>query len=510
MSRPECGMLSSSGAVPRAMFNHPGDVPMPKLYTAESGAAGALAGAPGTEPAHAEAPIGPSARLWFRSALLDGGWSEDVRLTVAGGRIVRVDPHVHPDPDDERHAVGLPGLPNVHSHGFQRAMAGLTEIPGSTADDFWSWRDAMYRLVGRMGPDDVQAITACAYVEMLESGFTRVAEFHYLHHEVDGSPYANLAENAERIVAAAGAAGIGLLLLPVLYAHANFGGAPPQPGQRRFVNDLDRFARLLEAARRAARQLEGATVGIAPHSLRAVSAEELRALQSMGGGPLHIHIAEQTKEVDDCIAWSGRRPVQWLMDHVAIDERWCLVHATHASDEELARVARSGAVVGLCPITEANLGDGVFPASVFRAAGGAFGVGSDSNVLIDAAEELRTLEYAQRLTHRRRNVLSAGAHESTGRVLFEQAVRGGARALGGVALPLCAGAEADIVSLDAGHPSLEGRHGDALLDGWIFAARGGAVDCVWRRGQRLVTGGIHVARDSIAARYGEVLAKLKR
>jgi formimidoylglutamate deiminase len=486
-------MLSSSGALPRSTFNHPGKVLIPELYT---------------EATRTERTSGPGARLWFRSALLESGWAEEVRLTIEAGRIARIEPRVPAAPGDEHHDVALPGLPNVHSHGFQRAMAGLTEIAGSTADDFWSWRDTMYRLVERMGPDEVEAITAFAYVEMLEAGFTRVAEFHYLHHDVEGRPYANLAENAERIVAAAAASGIGLLLLPVLYAHANFGGAPSHPAQRRFVNDVDRFARLLAASRRAAERLDGAMIGIAPHSLRAVTPEELGAIQSMAPGPFHIHVAEQTKEVSDCLAWSGERPVEWLMNHCAIDERWCLVHATHASNEELARVAQCGAVVGLCPVTEANLGDGVFPAGVFRAAGGLYGIGSDSNVLIDAAEELRTLEYMQRLSRRRRNVLATGAEGSTGRALFEQAARGGARALGGISPLLRVGAEADIVSLDAAHPSLACRRGDALLDGWIFAARGRVVDCVWRGGRKVVVRGAHIARDAVAARYRQTLATL--
>jgi formimidoylglutamate deiminase len=450
---------------------------------------------------------GSGARLWFQSALLPSGWQDEVRLTVANGKIARLECSVRPEPGDERHAVGLPGLPNVHSHAFQRAMAGLAEVSGARADDFWSWREAMYRIVARMSPDEVEAITALAYVEMLESGFTRVGEFHYLHHDPEGRPYASLAETAERVAAAADASGIGLTLLPVFYAHRNFGGAPAEPGQRRFVNDLERFSSLLAASRQLVQRLEGAAVGIAPHSLRGVTPEELTALQSMSSGPFHIHVAEQTKEVTDCLAWSGERPVQWLLNHLELDERWCLVHATHTTDEELERVAGSGAVVGLCPVTEANLGDGVFPATVFRAAGGAYGIGSDSNVLIDAAGELRMLEYAQRLVRRRRNVLSEGTPESTGRAVLEAALRGGGRALASSA-QLQVDSEADIVSLDAGHPSLQCRRGDALLDGWIFAAREPVVDCVWRRGRKVVAEGRHIAREAIAERYGQALARL--
>ncbi len=460
------------------------------------------------QPARAQAPTSPQTRLWFRSALLHSGWEENVRLTISGGRLARIEHPVGPEPADERHAVALPGLPNVHSHGFQRAMAGLAEISGGAADDFWSWRQTMYRIVERMSADELESITAFAYVEMLEAGFTRVAEFHYVHHDRDGKPYANPGESAERVAAAAAASGIGLVLLPVFYAHGNFGGAAAEPGQRRFVNDLERFSRLLGASHHAVRALEGAAVGIAPHSLRAVTPEELTALQSMGGGPFHIHVAEQAKEVIDCLAWSRERPVQWLLNHVEVDGRWCLVHATHTTAEELERVAQSGAAVGLCPITEANLGDGVFAAGPFRAVGGAYGIGSDSNVLIDAAGELRMLEYGQRLTRGKRNVLSAGDPESTGRMLLEAAARGGGRALGGMASLLRVDAEADIVSLDTGHASLQCRRRDALLDGWIFAAREPVVDCVWRRGRKVVAGGRHLARDAVAARYSQALAKL--
>jgi formiminoglutamate deiminase len=447
--------------------------------------------------------------LWFGAALLEAGWAEKVRFGIEAGRIDRIDIGVEAAPEDERHAVALPGIPNVHSHAFQRAMAGLTESAGPGADSFWSWRNLMYHFVGRLDPEDLEAISAFAFAEMLEAGFTRVGEFHYLHHDRDGTPYANLGETAARIAAAAQDAGIGLTLLPVFYAHANFGAVPPGVAQRRFVNDLDGFARLLEASRRAVQALEAARVGVAPHSLRAVTPQELGALVALAPkAPLHLHIAEQMKEVNDCIAWCGRRPVEWLLDHQPVDERWCLVHATHVNAEEVHRVAASAAVVGLCPITEANLGDGIFPATEYLGADGACAIGSDSNVRIDAAEELRTLEYAQRLTHRRRNVLARGLEHSTGRRLLEAAVAGGAQALGGERRGLTVGADADIVSLDSAHDSLLSRRGDALLDSWIFAARAPAIDCVWRYGRKVVAGGRHMRRDAITARYRRALAGL--
>jgi formimidoylglutamate deiminase len=449
-------------------------------------------------------------RLFFDQALLARGWARDVRLTVAGGgTIAAIETGVAPDGRDERHAVALPGMPNLHSHGFQRGMAGLTERRGAERDSFWTWRDVMYRFAERMDPDDIEAVTTQAYAEMLEAGFTRVGEFHYLHHDARGAPYANLAETAVRIAAAARATGIGLTLLPVFYAHGGFGGLPPADEQRRFVNDVHRFATLFGESRAAIAGLGDATIGVAAHSLRAATPDELSAMVVLAGaGPMHLHIAEQVKEVEDCLAWSGARPVQWLMDHAPVDRRWCLVHATHMTAAETTAMARSGAVAGLCPVTEANLGDGVFNAPGYLAAGGGFGIGSDSNVLIGVADELRQLEYSQRLHHRRRNVMAAPEGGSTGRALFDAAVGGGARALGVAHPGLAEGAAADIVSLDAAHPSLAGRVDDAVLDGFIFGGGQGAVDCVWRRGVKLVSGGRHIERKRHRARFRQALARL--
>lgn len=449
-----------------------------------------------------------STSLFFDQLLLPDGWARHVRLTLKGGLIAEIAVDVTPYAQDERHAIGLPGMPNLHSHAFQRAMAGLAERRGPGTDSFWSWRDIMYRFVARMDPDDVRAIAALAYMEMLEGGFTRVGEFHYLHHDRDGTPYTDPAAMSGAIVAAAADSGIGLTLLPVLYSHAGFGAQPPHAGQARFILSIDRYARLIEGAERHAAMLPDAVVGIAPHSLRAVSADQLRMLAPLGAGrPVHIHIAEQVKEVDDCLAWSGQRPVAWLLDHADVDARWCLVHATHVDDGEIATIARSGATVGLCPITEANLGDGIFPAGAYLDAGGRFGIGSDSNVLIDSAEELRLLEYGQRLLHRGRNMLARQAGEATGAALHARALAGGATALGvqgGIAL----GLPADIVSLDPDHPALLARSGDAMTDSFIFAAGRPAIDCVWRHGIRLVQGGRHRQRDAIVRTYRAVLEKL--
>lgn len=446
--------------------------------------------------------------LIFGQLLLPTGWAGDVRVAIDGGRISTIETDAAALPGDERHGCGLPGMPDLHSHAFQRGMAGLAEQRGPSADSFWTWRDIMYRFVERMTPDDVRAIAALAYMEMLERGFTRVGEFHYLHHDRGGAHFADIAEMSGAVAAAAAETGIGLTLLPVLYSHAGFGAQAPRPDQARFILNIDDYARLLEGADQVVTALPDAVVGIAPHSLRAVSPEQLRRLGPLAAGrPVHIHIAEQVMEVEDCLAWSGRRPIEWLLDNVDVDDRWCLVHATHMTDSEATAMARRGAVAGLCPITEANLGDGLFPVPAFLDAGGRLGVGSDSNVLIDAAEELRLLEYGQRLVRRERNVLARGAGRSTGADIYRAALAGGAVALGASA-GVVLGAPADIVSLDLRHASLEGRAGDAIIDGYIFAAGSRAIDCVWRHGKKLVSGGRHRARAPISSGYRAALGRL--
>jgi formiminoglutamate deiminase len=449
------------------------------------------------------------AGLYFEDALLKSGWATGVRIEMAGGLIAAIETGTRAAAGDERHAIGVPGVPNLHSHAFQRGMAGLAETRGPEQDTFWTWREMMYRLALAVTPDDVQAVAALAYVEMLESGFTRVGEFHYLHHDSDGRPYSDPAEMAARIIAAAGETGIGLTLLPVFYAHGGFGAQVPAPSQRRFICDPVAFARLVEASRRRALGLPGAVVGVAPHSLRAVTPEELATILPLAGsGPIHIHAAEQQREVDDCLAWSGRRPVEWLLERAPVDSRWCIVHATHMTPEETQRMAAAGVVAGLCPVTEANLGDGTFNGSHFLSCGGRFGIGSDSNVLVGVTDELRQLEYAQRLRYRQRNVMSWGDGMSTGRALYEAAAQGGSAALGTCAPLLAPGAPADIISLDAAHPGLMERHGDRILDAWIFAARTSPVDCVWVAGRKWVEAGRHRARDAIVARYRGSIGRL--
>ena len=447
--------------------------------------------------------------LHFASALLPSGWADDVQVVVTDQTITKVTAGVAPGPQDERHKLAIPGITSLHSHAFQRGMAGLAETRGNSADTFWTWRETMYRFALEMTPDDTEAVATLLYAEMLEQGFTRVGEFHYLHHDHDGASYANPAEMATRIARAAETTGIGLTMLPSFYAHGSFGGVAPHAGQRRFICTVDQFAKLIDATRMAIRHLPGANIGIAPHSLRAVTPDELAAILPLAeGGPVHIHAAEQVKEVEECMAWSGRRPVEWLLDNAPVDGRWCLIHATHMTATETEMLARRGAVAGLCPVTEASLGDGIFPAREFLAAGGRFGIGTDSNVLVGVADEMRQLEYGQRLKHRERNVLSGGPGISTGRTLFGAALAGGAQALMQPVVGLQPGARADIVTLDTTHPSLAGRRGDAVLDGWIFAAGSDAVACVWAGGDKVVVGGRHRLRQQARDAFNKAVQRL--
>eukprot|EP01037_Dinobryon_pediforme_P014096 gene14096-14215_t len=447
--------------------------------------------------------------FWFEHALLPDGWARNVEVQVEQGKIINVTHDVDLAGRAVTKGAAISGLASLHSHTFQRGMAGLAEMRGPKSDSFWSWRQVMYRFTKALTADDIESIAAFAFMEMLERGFTSVGEFHYLHHDVSGQPYANLAEHCERIAAAAAQSGIGLTLLPSFYAQSGFGGLPPSEGQCRFINDAERFSRLVEGARRAVAELEGGNVGIAPHSLRAVTPESLaHVLAAHPAGPVHIHIAEQTREVEECLAWSGQRPVDWLLAHMDIDPRWCLIHATHMSAEETARFARSGAVAGLCPITEANLGDGIFPAPDFDAAGGRYGVGTDSNVEISAAGELKQLEYSQRLGLRARNVMATREGQSTGQALYAAALQGGAQALGRHEGKIATGFSADFVVLEIGHPSVAHLAADQWLDAYVFVAGSKIINQVIVRGQRWVDEGQHRAHQAIASRFARTMKRL--
>ncbi|MES2142928.1 MAG: formimidoylglutamate deiminase [Pseudomonadota bacterium] len=449
--------------------------------------------------------------IFAETALMPDGWARDVLIELTGGRIASVIAGAAKRPDAMGVGVLLPAPVNLHSHAFQRAMAGLTEARGAgEQDSFWTWRDLMYRFLDQLTPDDVEAIAGQVMVEMAEAGYAAVAEFHYLHHAPRGVPYADLAEMSARIAAAAGATGLGLTLLPVLYAQGGCDGRALAGGQLRFGNDRDGFGRLWQAAARAVAGLPDDTVlGVAPHSLRAVSPEDLAFAAGLAPDrPIHIHLAEQLAEVDEVLAHRAARPVEWLMANQAVDARWCLIHATQMTPAETDALARSKAVAGLCPITEANLGDGIFDGVRHLGAGGRFGVGSDSNVRIALAEELRLLEYSQRLRDRGRACL-ATAEQSSGRVLYAGAVAGGAQAAGRISGAIRVGDWADLVALDAGSPTLDGLKGDTILDAWIFAGDDRLVRDVWSAGRHIVKDGAHVARDAVAARFGKVLARLR-
>jgi formimidoylglutamate deiminase len=447
----------------------------------------------------------PDKAYFFDHALLPAGWARNVRVDVADGAISGVASDAPRDGMEHIAGLAIPGLPNLHCHAFQRGMAGLGEKRGGGHDSFWTWREVMYRFLGLLTPDDVEAIAAFAYMRMLEAGFTAVGEFHYLYHDIDGQPYADLGEMAARIAAAASVTGIGLTLLPALYIHGGFGGAAPNPGQRRFLNDPDRYAALVTRSRAILATLPDARVGIAPHSLRAVMPQELRDAVAAHDGPIHIHAAEQTKEVADCIAALKTTPVAWLLDNVQVDERWCLIHATHMTAGETQRLARSGAVAGLCPLTEASLGDGIFNGAEFFAESGRFGVGSDSNIEISAAAELRLLEYSQRLRRHTRNVF-AREGESTGTRLYTEALRGGAQALGRRIGAIEAGKRADIVVLDAEHPDVTSVAN--ALDAYVFVAGEKLVTHAMVGGEVVVTDRRHKRRDEITARYRKTMARL--
>ncbi len=453
--------------------------------------------------------------LFAAQALLPGGWARDVLFQIGpDGGLSAVTPESKPG--DAPRAAGpvLPGMANLHSHAFQRAMAGLSERAGPQEDSFWTWRGLMYAFVQRLTPEQSEAIAAQLYVEMLKAGYTAVGEFHYLHHDPQGAPYGDPAEMSHRAIAAAAAAGIGITHLPVLYGYSDFGGQAANEGQRRFVHQPDAFLRLAESLIAAHRGDPQVRIGIAPHSLRAVTADTLNAaLEGLNAlddsAPVHIHVAEQQKEVHDCIEWCGERPVEWLVRRALPDARWCLIHATHVTGEEAVRMAESGAVVGLCPTTEANLGDGIFPAPDFLAAGGKFGIGSDSHISVSPVEELRWLEYGQRLTLRRRNVLSGGADApSVGAFLYQRALAGGAQALGRSIGRLAPGCRADLVVLDATQAALTGKPGDTLLDAMIFAGNENPVRDVMAGGRWTVKEGRHRDEVDILRRYRAVLGQL--
>lgn len=453
-------------------------------------------------------PMDPPRRAFRFERLLAGDrWARDVRVEVdTAGRIASLETDGAPDGCETVTGWAVPGVPNVHSHSFQRALAGLAE--GRGPNSFWGWREVMYAFLERLTPDDVEAISAQLYVEMLKAGFTCVGEFHYLHHPPGGGRYGDPAEMSRRILAAARTAGIGLVHLPVVYERGGFGGEGLEGGQRRFRMDLEGVGWMHEelAGDFAA---AGAGLGWALHSLRAVSEGSVGRVEELVGGsqmPVHIHVAEQEREVRECLAARGARPVEWLLGRAPVDERWCLVHATHVNREEIEAVAGCGAVVGLCPTTEANLGDGLFPLGEFARAGGRFAIGTDSHVSRSPVEELRLLEYGRRLVTRSRAGLGSGGREEgvlggAGGALLAHAWSDGCRALGWAGGGVEIGKRADVVVLEAGHPALVGREGAAVLDSWVFSGTETPVRDVMVGGEWVVKGGRHVREEVVAGAF---------
>jgi formimidoylglutamate deiminase len=456
-------------------------------------------------------------RLFAPSARLPDGWANDVLIDVdeASGLISAVTPGANRVGAERLAGPVIPAIPNLHSHAFQRGMAGLGEKRTAKGDDFWSWREVMYRFLDRVTPQDAEAIATQLYVEMVEAGYGRVAEFHYLHNAPDGSPYADPLEMARAHVRAAATAGIALTMVPVLYSHSTFGGREPTHGQRRFIQSTDAYLRMVEALAAEADSGGGGggfDLGVSVHSLRAVTPEQIREVLAAtpADRPIHIHVAEQTKEVDDCLAWSGARPVQWLLDHVGLDDRWRLVHATHMTEAEARAAAASGAVAVLCPTTEGNLGDGFFQADAWAQAGGAVGIGTDSHVTIDPREELRWFEYGRRLVRRQRGIAATADQVHPGAALWLATAAADARGGGAMSGRIAPGWRADLVALDAGHPNLAGRQGDVLFDSLVFVSGPGSspIAETWVGGSRVTQAGRHPQREAISRAYAEVVGRL--
>ncbi len=447
-----------------------------------------------------------------RQILLPGGWKNNVRLEIsAGGNIEAVVANGDSTGTEIIEGPVIPGIPNLHSHAFQRAMAGTSEFAVPGKNDFWSWRESMYRLANIVSPDQLELIAAQLYMEMLKAGYTSVAEFHYLHHDVSGKAYSPVDEMCNRVIEAASRTGIGMTLLPVLYMTADFDGTPALDLQRRFTHSVDTYLELSEILlNRGSAQLQ---TGIAFHSLRAVPMNTLITIQDSyagltSGRPVHIHIAEQQKEVDDCMDIHGATPVTWLCDNASVDDNWCLVHATHLNAGDLSCITKSQSVVGLCPVTEANLGDGIFPLQKLLKAGGSFGIGSDSHVSVSPVEELRWLEYGQRLSMQKRNVSTGDTGQHTGRVLWNAALAGGAKASARKIDGVKTGNRADLVVLNNEHPLLYGKEDDYLLDSFIFTGNESTVKDVMVGGQWVVRDAVHLQEREISHAFKKVMNEL--
>ncbi|CAO97267.1 formimidoylglutamate deiminase [Erwinia tasmaniensis] len=449
-------------------------------------------------------------RFFAPRALMADGWQHNVLIDVdAQGFISATTANAGPQDAQRLNGSVLPAMANLHSHAFQRAMAGLAEVAGHPQDSFWTWRELMYRMVAQLTPEQVGAIATHLYVDMLKGGYTQVAEFHYLHHQPDGQPYPD-DDMLRQLIAAAERSGIGQTLLPVLYSYAGFGSQPAQAGQKRFIQDTQSYLAQQQRLQQMIKARPLHNQGLCFHSLRAVNEQQMQDVlaESEPHLPVHIHVAEQEKEVSDCLTWSGERPVSWLLDRFKVDARWCLIHATHLNQQEISRLAASSAVVGLCPTTEANLGDGIFPAVDYIAQNGRWGIGSDSHVSLDVVEELRWLEYAQRLRDRRRNRIVTPRQPSVGEVLFQQALAGGAQACGVKTGSLQPGYRADWLVL--GDDALLASTADsALLNRWLFAGHRAHIQDVFVAGQQRIRAGQHAQQAQIDDDLRQALAVLQ-
>lgn len=452
-------------------------------------------------------------KLYADSVLIGNQWQRDKTITIdAQGIICAIDSGYGADATKLQGAL-VPGMVNCHSHAFQRAFAGFSEYRANSQDSFWSWRDIMYCFVAKMSPDDLYRVSRFLYLEMLRAGYTSVAEFHYLHHQPDGTAFTDPAEMSHQVINAADSVGIAITHLPVLYSYAGFGEQTANPGQARFINTLDDYWQLVTALKGRYQNLDKVEFGVAPHSLRAVSKNQLDELVPLAKQlgqqtPLHIHIAEQTAEVDDCAAFYGARPVEWLMDNFELQQNWCLIHATHLSAEEIGRLANTGAVVGVCPTTEANLGDGIFAAEEYLSAGGRIAIGSDSHIAINLADEIRSLEYSQRLKLRQRAVLSSPQQTSVGTHLYTHCAEAGASTVNQKVGSIAIGKRADLVLLDSEQPTLYAKPLEFLLDAAIFACDKLPVKSVMVGGQWVLQDGEHLQQEAVKRDYLTVMKKL--